>query len=399
MNVEELLRDTLREQAEDGTSASPGFADRVLAVRRRRRTRTIAAAAAATAAAIALAVAVPRFDSGGDDVRPASRMNRSDIIAHPDQYPPRSMVAAGDTVLAAFVIKSMVKQPDKDEIYTRTYHRLDQRTGTYVTDTRWSVMDTAPGSRTAAVLERRLPAQRVGLLDLTTGKVDRWFPVPQGVAGVALSPDGKKIVATTYSKNPDRRYWNRRIETSGPNGEAGYMLNGVPCRTGFSVIDVASGHSAWHRAPDWKDQWGHSEGDRRDFRFNIDASLVYEHITSQAHRLYHDLSGRKVATPAHEKKFELDYAGYSPDRKFLVNPSGVTDMTTGRPVPKVPDNMELLAWADNKRLIVFENSPLKDNPHRLALLTLGTSRVVPLTAYGPQMVTELGSWETLFSAR
>ncbi|MET7989073.1 WD40 repeat domain-containing protein [Streptomyces sp. NPDC005281] len=399
MNVEELLRDTFREQAEDGPRTPPGFADRVLAVRRRRRTRTIAGAAVATVAAIAVVVAVPRLDAGGEDVRPAGRVDRSDISAQTDQYPPRDRIAAGDVALAAYSVQSLEKQPDKDQVLTRTYHRLDQRTGRYVKDTRWSVMDTVPSSRTAVVLEHRLPAQRVGLLDLTTGEIRRWIPVPQGVGGVALSPDGKKIVATTYASDPDRRYWNHRIPTSGPDGEKGWWLRGVPCRTGFSFIDVASGHIAWHRAPDWKDQWGRSEGGRWDFRFSADSTLIYEHIVTQAHRQYHDLSGKEVATPANEVKFELELAGYSPDKKFLVHPSGVRDMTTGKEVPKVSDYMARLAWADNKRLIVFENSRQGNHPHRLALMTLGSSKVVPLTAYGPQMMTELGSWEPLFSAR
>ncbi|MER5401996.1 WD40 repeat domain-containing protein [Streptomyces sp. NPDC002599] len=399
MNVEELLRDTLREQAEDGPRTPPGFADRVLAVRRRRRARTIAGAALATVAAIAVTVAVPRLDGGGQDVRPAGRVDRSDIIAHTDQYPPRDMVAAGNIMLAAFSFQSLKKQSQKDELLTRTYHRLNQRTGRYVEDTRWSVMDTVPSSRTAAVLERGLPAQRVGLLDLATGEIRRWIPVPQGVGGVALSPDGKKIVATTYSSDPDRRYWSRRIKTSGPDGENGWWLQGVACRTGFSVIDVASGHATWHRAPDWKDPWGRPTGGRSDFRFSADGALLYEHITTQPHRQYHDLSGRSVATPANEVKFELERAGYSPDKKYLVHPSGVRDMTTGKEVPKVSDYMALLAWADNKRLIVFENSRNGDHPHRLALLTLGSSKAVPLTAYGSQLMTELGSWAPLFSAR
>ncbi|WP_435226703.1 WD40 repeat domain-containing protein [Streptomyces sp. Tue6028] len=400
MNVEELIRDTFREQAEDDPRTPPGFADRVLAVRRRRRARTIAGAALATVAAIAVTVGVPRLDGGGQDVRPAGPVDRSaDIVARPDQYPPRDMVAAGGTVLAAFSVQSLVKQPDKDEVLTRTYQRLDRKTGRYVKDTRWSVIDTAPSSRTAAVLERTLPARRVGLLDLTTGEIRRWIPVPQGVAGVALSPDGRKIVATTYSSDPDRRYWSHRIETSGPGGEKGWMLQGQACRTGFSIIDVASGRTEWHRAPDWKDEWGRSQGGRWDFSFSADSTLLYEHIVTQPHRQYHDLSGRSVATPVNERKFELDLAGYSPDKKFLVHPSGVRDMTTGKDVPKVSAYMALLAWADNKRLIVFENSRHGDHPHRLALLTLGSSKVVPLTAYGPQMMNEMGSWEPLFSAR
>ena len=87
MNVEELVRDSLRELAVEEASAGPGFADRVRAVRRRRRTRSLGSVAAATAAVVAVAVAVPMLNEGRDDVRPASVTQRDGISAHPDQSP------------------------------------------------------------------------------------------------------------------------------------------------------------------------------------------------------------------------------------------------------------------------------------------------------------------------
>lgn len=77
MNVEELVRDSLRDLAAEAPSAGPGFADRVLAVRRRRRTRRIASVAAATAAVVGIAVAVPLLDPGKEDVRPANVLERT----------------------------------------------------------------------------------------------------------------------------------------------------------------------------------------------------------------------------------------------------------------------------------------------------------------------------------
>ncbi|MGI3203749.1 hypothetical protein ACRJ4W_47455 [Streptomyces sp. GLT-R25] len=252
MNVDELVRDTLRETAVDSVSVPAGFADRVLAVRRRRRSRRIAGTAAVTAAVIAVAVAVPLLDGGGDDVRPASEMNKSDIIGHPDeQSPPRDLIAAGDTVLAAFSVSSNVKQDNGDVIRTPTYGLLNQKTGKYEKTRKWAFLDVAPGSRTAAVLEQELPAKRIGLLDLITGKVDRWIPVDHGVGGVAFSPDGKRLVATTYAKNPDRYLADRPISVNGKK-EPGP----VPSRTGFTIVDVASGESDWHEVPLLKDEFG-----------------------------------------------------------------------------------------------------------------------------------------------
>lgn len=62
-----------------------------------------------------------------------------------------------------------------------------------------------PRLETAAVLERDLPVRRIGLLDLVSGEVKRWIPVDRPVAGVEFSPDGTKLVATTYSQSPDQR--------------------------------------------------------------------------------------------------------------------------------------------------------------------------------------------------
>ncbi|MFD4414034.1 WD40 repeat domain-containing protein [Streptomyces sp. NPDC058251] len=398
MNVEELVRDTFREQAADGASAPPGFADRVLAVRRRRRARTIAGAAVATAAAVAMAVAVPFLDTGGDDVRPATRLNRSDIIGHTDQSPPRDMIAAGDIALTAFSRVQRVKQPDKDEIITRTYSLLDQRTGKYREDARWSFVDVSPGGRTAAVLERQLPAQRVGLLNLITGKVDRWIPVPQGVAGLDFSPDGTKLVATTYAKDPDRLYWSRRIEIHGDHGST-FEPQPTPSRTGFSVIDLAAGTAEWHKAPYWKDSARQSLNSRADFLFNHRGTLLYEHTYEKPYRVYRDLLGDKVAAPKAERELVGADAGASPDGKLLVDPSGVVEVASGKRVPKVPD-MGLLAWADNKRLVAWQiDQNTKELPRRLVLITLGTDRIVPLSDYGTQDPYAVGHWNPMFSAR
>ncbi|WP_327427818.1 WD40 repeat domain-containing protein [Streptomyces sp. NBC_01236] len=403
MNVEELVRDSFREQAADGALAPPGFADRVLAVRRRRRTRTIAGAAVATAAAVAVATAVPLLDTGGDDVRPASRMNRSDIIAHPDQSPPRDLIAAGDTAVAAFSTTKQVKQPNKDKIITRTYSLLDQKTGKYVKDSRWSFVDVAPGMLTAAVLEPELPAKRVGLLNLMTGKVDRWIPVGQGVAGVHFSPDGKKLVATTYAKNPDRLYWSKRIpvnDTVEPQS--------VPSRTGFTVIDVASGKGDWHKAPYWKDELGWSPNSRADFAFNHDGKLLYEQIAMAPGRIYHDLQGKKVPTPADEKHLGWTDAGLSPDGKLVGGgfagkgkeiASEIIDPLTGKRITKVPGQM-LLAWADNKRIIAWGIIPgTNEFKQQLVLVTIGSDKIVPLSDFRTPKDNTAGRWEPLFSTR
>ncbi|MCP6313380.1 hypothetical protein NL444_28315, partial [Klebsiella pneumoniae] len=76
------------------------------------------------------------------------------------------------------------------ELFSRYYTVLDQKTGKYkALDTKWAWVDVAPGMRTAAVLEGELPARRIGMLDLMTGKVERWIRTDRPVAGVEWSPD------------------------------------------------------------------------------------------------------------------------------------------------------------------------------------------------------------------
>lgn len=405
MNVDELVRDALREQAADPTPLPPGFADRVLAVRRRRRNRTIVGAAAATALAVAGGL-VPALSGGGEDVRPASEMNKSDIIAHPHQSPPRDMIAAGDTALAAFYVRENDKQSNGDVISKRVYGLLDQKTGKY-RKAEWAFLDVAPGMRTAAVLEDELPARRIGLLDMITGKVDRWIPVEHGVAGVAFSPDGEKLVATTYSKDPDRNFADHPQNVNGKE-----VPGPVPSRTGFSVVDVDSGKEDWHKAPYWKDEMGWSPNARADFDFSHDGTYVYAGIPMGPGREYYDLGGNKTGIPAAEKHVSWAEAGLSPDGKLVGGEfagdgdeisSEIVDSRTGKRVTTVP-GQQLLAWADNKRLIAWGCDPKRcsgknEFRNQLLLITIGSDKVVQLSDFRKASADYPGRWVPMFTER
>ncbi|MFJ8502490.1 WD40 repeat domain-containing protein [Streptomyces avermitilis] len=406
MNVDELVRDAFREQAADHMPAPPYFAERVLAVRRRRRTRRLASVAVATAAAVAVGVAVPLLSGGGDEVRPASEINQSDIIGHPDQSPPKGMIAAGDTVLAAFYVYKNVKQPNGDSVTTRVYGLLDQNTGTY-RKTKWAFLDVAPGTRTAAVLEGELPAKRIGLLDMITGKVDRWIPMDRGVGGVSFSPDGKKLVATTYSKNPDRNFADHKQNVNGKE-----VPGPVQSRSGFAVVDVASGKSDWHKASDKPDEMGWFGNSREDFDWSHDGTLVYANRAMKPYREYYGLDGAEAKWPADEKYLTYVEAGLSPDGKLAAGDfagdgkeiaAAIDDPKTGKRVAKVP-GQQLLAWADNKRLIAWGCDPKKcsgkgEFRNQLLLVTIGTDKVVPLSDFRKASDDYPGRWTPLFSSR
>ncbi|MFF7750123.1 WD40 repeat domain-containing protein [Streptomyces sp. NPDC007971] len=406
MNVEELVRDTLREQAAQQPPVPPGFADRVLGVRRRRRTRRLASVAVAAAAVVAVGAGVPLLDSGGkSDVRPSRVLYSGDVRAHPDQSPPRDLIGAGKSVLAAYYTTRVVPQTAGLAIGERTYRLLNSRTGRYEKDTRWSVVAVAPGLRTAAVLERKLPAARIGLLDLATGEVERWIPVSHGVAGLAFSRDGSRLVATTYSGNPDTFAKIANAHTG--RFVWGPRFGSTP-RTGFEILDVVSGRGTWARvAPDRAVQG------REDFAFGRAGDLLYGRVVGPRDGMeqFYDGAGRKVAAPGNERRLRWDVgARLSPDGQLaawglVAEPHGtsyssIRDPLTGREITRVR-GAELLAWADDKRLIAWERDPHAElyRP-RLVLVTIGSTKVVPLSGY--QNWDEdhpSGYWQPVFAER
>ncbi|SPF00697.1 hypothetical protein [Streptomyces sp. MA5143a] len=405
MNVDELVRDSLREQAAEQPPLEPGFADRVLNVRRRRRTRRIATVAAATAAVVAVAVAVPLLESGKDEVRLASEMNKSDIIAHPDQSPPRDLIAAGDVALAAYYTYSTVKASEDTAVRQRTYRILDQRTDKYMKDDRWSVVSVAPGMRTAAVLERDLPVKRIGLLDLLTGEVDRWIPVDRGVAGVEFSSDGGKLVATTYSQNPDL-LTRVDYDSDGDGKNNDYEPDHASHRTGFYVVDVDSGKADWSKVTE--DREGLLNA-RQDFSFSGEATSVYTGLTEEPHQQYYDLKGNRVPAPPDEMYLHwMVDARLSPDGRLAAGgfaggakttASWILDPRTGKPLHKVP-GQRLLSWVDNKRLIAWDITPGDNEFHNaLVLVTIGSDTTLPLSGARKGNDGAAGRWSPVFATR
>ncbi|MEU6543558.1 WD40 repeat domain-containing protein [Streptomyces sp. NPDC046859] len=412
MNVEELVRQSLREQAGEQPPVDAGFADRVLAVRRRRRTRRIASVAAATAAVVGIAVAVPLLGTGEDDARPAAGLRTDGVQAHPDQSPPRDVIGAGETVLAAHYTSALRVRSEKRGTVERTYWLLDAKTGTYKRDSRWSFVAVAPGLRTAAVLERGLPAHRIGLLDLASGRVERWIPVQHGVGGVAFGHDGSKLVATTYGEDPDLR---TREKTDGPDGRPVWQWNsayGRSSRSGFYVLDVAHGTGPWRAVPPEADIKA-----RQDFAFSRAGDRVYAQYIEGRDGLqqFYSLDGARTAAPAEEKHLRSDVpARLSPDGRLAAlglskevdgdpgrSYSSIRDPRTGEEITEVR-GAELLAWADGKRLIAWERVTGLDEPYRprLVLVTLGSDEVVPLSGVRePDKDIQRQNWEPVFARR
>ncbi|MFJ4520498.1 WD40 repeat domain-containing protein [Streptomyces sp. NPDC088810] len=414
MNVEELVREALREQADREPPVPAGFADRVLGVRRRRRTRRLASVAAATAAVVAIAVGVPLLDFGHKaDVRPSGVLDSGGVRAHPDQSPPRELIGAGDAVLAAYYTAEAKRLTGNRAVWARTYWLLDPGSGKYEKDSRWSFVAVAPGLKTAAVLERDLPAHRIGLLDLATGEVERWIPVRHGVGGLAFSSDGTRLVATTYDENPDLRT-REKVHTT--DGRAAWMWAarfGQSSRSGFYDLDVASGTGSWSRvAPD------RDSASRADFAFSRTGGLVYAQYIGGRDGLqqFYDLQGNKVAAPADEQHLRSDVpARLSPSGRLAAlgltkevagspgrSYSSVRDPRTGKEITKVRGG-HLLVWADDRHLIAWERVTSLEEEYRprLVLVTLGSDKVVPLSGVQePAGAAEPRQpWEPVFTRR
>ncbi|WJV49521.1 WD40 repeat domain-containing protein [Streptomyces flavofungini] len=407
MNVDQLVREALQEQAAEQGGPRGDLAGRVLATRRRRRARTIAGAALGTAAAVV--VGVTALDSGNEDAPPASASRTADVIARPGQSVPRDFVAAGKTGLAGYSVSRDVPQRNGDQLLVRSYFLLNPTTMKYEkADAKWAWVAVAPGMRTAAVLEGELPARRVGMLDLRTGRVTRWITLAHGVAGVEWSPDGKRLVATAYRKNPDRK-----VAVPG-NSSVGWPKH-HGSRTGYVLIEADSGKVGPFRdvpQPD-PDKEGMFPGvSRQDLHFNQDGTRLYvQQYARQGKKDYRDwytLSGRPTTAPAAEKHAGRPEAGLSPDGRYLADDgnakgSAIRDPRTGEQVARVPSS-EQLAWADSKRLVALACDPArctgKDaDRKRLVLVTVGSEKTVPLTAVrtAPQGYKRV--WTPMLTAR
>jgi hypothetical protein len=370
---------------------------------------TVVAAAVAVAA---VAVGVPLLDSGKSDVRPSGVVGGDRTSAHPNQSPPRELIAAGSAALAAYYIPTTVKKSATESVSERTYWLFDRKTGTYVKAPTWSFVAVAPGMKTAAVLERTLPASRIGLLDLDTGEVKRWIPVSHKVGGLSFSADGRKLVATTYTYNPDANF-----HPADPDANVGEPLRPA-VRSGFYVLDVASGKGPWGSVEvgdgERVDGRNGQINNRQDFALTHDGRYVWGGVPSDdIGKLFYDFTGAEVPGPEDGDKY-LSWsigAGLSPNGKRVAGDfagqawttsSYVVDSATGAKTEI--HGQELLAWADDKALIAWdigkdEGKGKSEFHQRLVLVTIGSDKEVPLSGFRMGTDVSAGRWQPVFAQR
>ncbi|MFD4508194.1 hypothetical protein [Streptomyces sp. NPDC058457] len=379
-------------------------AERPQPLPRRRKARRLVVTVA-VALVVAAGTAVPLALRGGDTHgQPARVPDATGVAAHPDQSPPRELIAAGGVAVSAYYTAKLVRQPDGNAIGTYEWSLLDTATGRY-RKTDWAWLDVAPGTRTAAVLERDLPVGRIGLLNLATGKVQRWIKVDRSVGSVRFSPDGKRLLATAYRLNPDGLF-----------KDAPYRLNGetVPgskqSRTGFYVIDVASGRADFAERPAEKS--AAPVGGRQDFSWSRDGELVWEAGGNSAGRIYYDLTGKRKPAPDEEAPASGPEGIRSPDGTLVTGAfvgegddivSEIRKAKTGERATVVP-GQQLLAWADNSHLIAWRCDPGQCSPgkgeFRNRLLLVGLDgKTTPLSGFRTANLQDEGRWTPLLTRR
>jgi hypothetical protein len=413
--VDDMVRAALREQAAAQAPAGALLTERVLKAHRRRARRRIGGVAAAVAAVVGLAFLSPL--PGGSGPAPAGdpRPRPSEVVARPDQSPPREVIEAGDVVMAAYTEQETVASDVSGRgRLLRTYWLLDPDSQTYEKDERWSLVAVAPGALRAAVLERDLPARRIGILDLRTREVERWIELEgderQGVAGLAYSRDGASLVATTYRKDPDSGV---PVPVEGEDG--GGMEIEAPFdsgRSGFWVVDVESGRGSWSAVepPGGEEPDAFLVNVRQDFEFTHDGKAVRAGLVSDARSEFHDLDGLPIDPPVGEAHWEWSVeAGRSPDGSRMAGPfagetretsSWILDARSGKKVAEVP-GQQLLAWAGKDQLVAWDVGKDGESEfgNRLVLVTIGSDETVPLSGPRSGKGGDEGRWQPLFVRR
>ena len=230
---------------------------------------------------------------------------------------PRRLIAAGDVAMSAYYT---IKKSADPAVVKSTWYLYNPSSRRYE-KTPWAHLDVAPGLRQAAVIEGPLPSTRVGLLDTSTQQVVRWVTVDKPVAGAAWSPDGRRLVLTSYSADPDNRN-----NTTGMDPDL---------RTGFYMVNAETGASAFH--PLVSDT--RNDNLRQDLDWSRDGKLLFMYLTQgSSAKIFYGLDGKPHDAP--------DQEGYDNDYEAGLSPDGTLSTTyqssaTPSPQPEIT-NFDLL---------------------------------------------------------
>jgi hypothetical protein len=335
VNTETYVRKVLDDWSAEA-QVPAGLADRALRRHGRRHVRRTLVLVTAVALALLVAGVSVEVRTKPHPMAPPRPVDTS-LHTDPGYAPPRRFVAAGQVALSAYYVYSSNRHDPMNEL--RTWYLYNATTGGYQ-KVPWGQVDVAPGLRQAAVLDGPLPTTRLGLVDMGTHQVTRWIGLPAAAAGLAWSPDGRRLLVTTYSADPDHRPMkNHRL------------------RTGFIVVDARSGEARFHSLPVTTTDPYMSP--REDFGWSRDGKLIYDPTLPYRIKVFYDLNGARRPTPLFEDQTNRP-PGQSPNGRYNVSTEPVSgegyvviDNTTGRHIAALPV-WQVLRWADDLHLIVLE---------------------------------------------
>lgn len=379
-----LLRDTLEEWS--GEAQVPhDLADRAL--RRRSRRPMVALVAVA---ALAVGVTVPIVVSGEKvaegPITTVTSPAPTDVLADTENNPPKKLIAAGRFAVSAYHVMSTEKLEGKLERRRWTWSLYNPVTGGYE-ETPWAWVDVAPGMQRAAVLEGDGLGSRLGILDMNSREFVSWIDLEHAAGSVLWSPDGTKVLLTTYTEYPDR--WKRTGENS--------FTTFPSTRTGYYLVDVATGQAAFHALPPDSDGFG-AGNNRQDLRWSVDGSLVAAPRSDGENPwTYYALDGSEQPKP------ESETSRVSPDGRLVLGESGmptsITELKTGAVVGR-QEVLQLLAWADNEHVIALGciGTCKTEFNNGLVLVSVDGSQITPLSAARANS-NEDGTWQWVLTPR
>lgn len=340
-----LLRDTMEEWSSEA-QVPHDLADRAL----RRPTRRPVMAIAGVAALLAVAATVTglmRLDKPAEG--PTTTVTNSEVLIDTENNPPKKLVAAGAMAVSAYVVPTTEKLEGKLERRRWTWSLFNPVSQGYE-QTPWAWVDVAPGMQRAAVLEGDDLGKRLGILDMNTQQITSWIDLDHEAGSVKWSPDGTKLLLTTYDGYPDR--W----EITGENS-----LTMIPVkRTGYYIVEAETGQAAYRALPA-SDAAGGPASSREDLRWSFDGSLIAAPTQMRdSPWIYYSFDGvarTLVLGQVGEPELTRDgISRVSPDGRLLLGESGlptkITDRQTGAVVGS-QQVLDLLAWADNEHVIAW----------------------------------------------